>query len=336
MADYLSTFVVGLEEQVAELLPRRLAGARALRMLNGMVQYRYDGPARLIDKLPFLHNTYSVLIAFPRQAQDFEAMVAAAGSKRCHYLPGKETFRVRFVRENTFLSVPPKVLHAAERLVTKATGMRPSRGQAETELWYIIRSESMGYYAQLLTRKPDKTAPGALRGDLAYLIATLAQTDRDSVVLDPFCGSGALIRALRDHLPYGRLYASDSDAQAVGRLKREPLLTESQGEVRVADALTLAHLADASVDAVVTDPPWGDFKALPDEAAFYQRMLMSLRRVLKPDGRAVLLTARKRELAQAAAGGGFLVADTVHTLVNGKKTAAFVLLPRQENETESR
>lgn len=331
MADYLSTFVVGFEEQVAELLLRRLPGARPIRVLAGLVQYKYDGPTKLIETLPFLHNTFSLLIAFPKSAPDFDTMVAAAGSQRCHYLKGKETFRVRFTRENIFASVSPALLGKAERLIAGASGMRSSRGHAETELWYIIRSEGMGFYAQLLFSRSDKTAPGALRPDLAYLICSLAQSSRDSVIADPFCGSGSLIRQLRDQLPFRLLYASDSDAHAIERLKAEPLLKPGQGETRVADALMLTHLADASVDTVVTDPPWGDFKTLPDAAAFYQRVLLSLRRVLKPEGRVVLLTARKQELEQAAAVTGLRVVNIIHTLVNGKKAAVFVLSLRPDS-----
>ncbi len=334
MGDYLSTFVVGFEEQVEELLVRRLPGARPIRVMAGLVQYRYDGPARLIEKLPFLHNTFSLLIAYPKSVQGFDAMVTAAAKQRCRYLTGKDTFRVRFVNENTFSSVPPALLAKAEQLVERASGMRSSRSQAQTELWYIIRAEGTAYYAQLLIARPDKTAAGELRPDLAYLLCSLTETSRDSAVLDPFCGSGSLIRQLRDHLPYGRLYASDTDAQAIRRLKQDEMLDARQGEMRIADALTLAHLADASIDAVVTDPPWGDFAALADAGAFYAQMLRSMKRVLKPDGRAVVLTARKRELARAAQENGFSVVDTIHTLVNGKKAAAFVLTPRQEKAAE--
>lgn len=328
MADYLSTFAVGFEDTVAELMAKRLAGVRLTHVWDGLVQYRYDGPARLIEKLPFLRNTFALLRLFTGQELAFDRMVETVGRQRCHYAGGCDSFRVRFSRENTFAGVDGALMARAEQAVSRASGMRPSRGQAQTELWYIIRSEGVGFYAQLLYANADRTAPGALQPTLAYLICSLAATGRDSAVLDPFCGSGSLIRQMRDHLPHGMLYASDTDAAAIAALLAEPLVRPGQGQVCTADARRLDHLDDASIDAVVTDPPWGEYRALPDAAGFYRDLLLSLRRVLRPHGRAVLLTARRQELTAAAAAAGFCIENTIGTLVNGKKAAVFVLSPR--------
>ena len=56
------------------------------------------------------------------------------------------------------------------------------------------------------------------------------------------------------------------------------------------DALSLP-LPDASVDYIVTNPPWGRKVEIgADPRIFYDRIGDEVRRVLKPKGRAVVLT----------------------------------------------
>jgi 23S rRNA G2445 N2-methylase RlmL len=333
MADYLSTFAVGFEELAASLITRRLPGASIINLWGGMAQYRYSGPQKLVEKqLPFVHNTYALLKVCKGKNMTFEHMVSEAQGQRFRYQLGQDSFRVRFSNENVFERVPPSVMNMAEQLVKRATHMQVSRNDACTELWYIIRSEGIGFYAQLLFSRPDRSAAGNLRPELAYLLCVLAETDNDSVVLDSFCGSGILIKSLRDYLPYAMLYASDADRNAIARLTQEPLLQKNQGSVHLADARELPYLADNSIDAVVTDPPWGDYTPLTDVRQFYMETLSCLYRVLKPTGRVVLLTARKQELISAAHATGFVINNTFHTLVNGKKSAAFVMMPRTQND----
>lgn len=54
-------------------------------------------------------------------------------------------------------------------------------------------------------------------------------------------------------------------------------------------------------------------------------MLRSFRRILKPNGKAVVLTARKAELLAAAEAAGAIIRDQLNTLVNGKKAALFTV-----------
>ena len=79
------------------------------------------------------------------------------------------------------------------------------------------------------------------------------------------------------------------------------------------------------MDAIITDPPWGYYEEIEDIQVFYRGMFASFRRVLKPRGQVVLLSARKREAEAAAQEMGFPLRQRYDTLVNGKKAAVYLL-----------
>ncbi|KPV49829.1 hypothetical protein SE17_30415 [Kouleothrix aurantiaca] len=71
------------------------------------------------------------------------------------------------------------------------------------------------------------------------------------------------------------------------------------------EATLLRHIQqadDAGIDALVCNPPWGR-QVLPDAdmGAFYRALLGEAARVLRPGGRAVLLTDRVAEVGGALA-----------------------------------
>jgi tRNA G10 N-methylase Trm11 len=112
------------------------------------------------------------------------------------------------------------------------------------------------------------------------------------VFLDPFAGSGSIVRA-RMVLPYKRATFSDL---AVGKPHlRVPSEIRRRVTVLSEDALELPSISTGSVSSIVTDPPWGDHHRLEvDFSTFARRMLTSFDRVLDPrHGRLVLLLSRR-------------------------------------------
>jgi tRNA G10 N-methylase Trm11 len=79
---------------------------------------------------------------------------------------------------------------------------------------------------------------------------------------------------------------------------------------------------------IVTDPPWGEYQPLPVPSLdFYRKMLGESKRVLKPDGRMVVLIGRDREknFEDASISANFLVKEKLSILVAGKKATVFLL-----------
>lgn len=324
MAEYLSSFPTGFDRVVERRLPEVLRGARPLRVFDGLVHFRYEGDARDLRRVPFLNNTFCVLLSFP-SPPSFERMVASVCGGRRRYPIDRGTYRVRFSQSNRFTAVPKPLARRAEAAVQRDSKLQPDRVAPQTELWYIIRSEGVGFYGQLLHKREatEKTLHrGELRPELAHLMCACAQIRPEDTVADPFCGYGAIPKQLADGFSFSRLLVSDLDEEKLRLLQTAPFMRDRRAVLSREDALDWSA---RGVDAIVTDPPWGYYEDLGDIASFYTRMLSSFRRALSPGGRAVILSARKEELLQASARAGAHVDDRIDTLVNGKKAAVFTV-----------
>ena len=117
-----------------------------------------------------------------------------------------------------------------------------------------------------------------------------------------------------------KIYVSDIDEDKVKRLSFGP-----QVEICKADVFELSHIQDNSIDSIITDPPWGLWENIPDIEDFYNRMFVSFKRVLKPNGKMTILTARTVEFENAVKKAGLTIKDSLHTLVNGKKATLYGL-----------
>jgi tRNA G10 N-methylase Trm11 len=86
-------------------------------------------------------------------------------------------------------------------------------------------------------------------------------------------------------------------------------------------------ISPGEADAIITDPPWGIYKETAEPLqTFYDDMLTSFARLLKEDGRAVVLTAKKAEFELSLNKTPELRnVKTLHILVSGKKAAVYVM-----------
>ncbi|MCQ2593242.1 MAG: methyltransferase [Treponema sp.] len=85
-------------------------------------------------------------------------------------------------------------------------------------------------------------------------------------------------------------------------------------------------LQEKPLDFVITDPPWGFYEEIGDIKDFYEKMFDSLKKVLKKEGQIIILSARKEEIESVAEKCSFVITDSIHTLVNGKKAALYKMV----------
>lgn len=328
---FLGTFVPGTEEIVAAMLK---GTAQSVRLMSGAVEFEMNPGQRV--EAPCFNNLFRVLYSakarpdkvgldkFARSLPEASVDWSAARSKGER---GK-SFRLIASCQNELTGLSKAAKEALERRIAKETGMKVDRSLPDREFWVLARREGTAYFMKRLTRHKayDKLLhPGELHPELAYMMCWLAGSAE--TVLDPFCGYGAIPAQWKTRFPYRRLMAFDLNGEALA-YTREKLGQAPGLRIEKRDALALAEqFPPESVDAIVTDPPWGLYQGveMPLEE-FYRRMLGQFRALLKPRGRAVVLTAGKNELVSALEGTAGLALEVRYDiLASGKKCGLFVL-----------
>jgi 23S rRNA G2445 N2-methylase RlmL len=145
-----------------------------------------------------------------------------------------------------------------------------------------------------LERVPASTTPV-----IAAVLARLTKAGPDDVVLDPFCGAGTNLVQVAEMSAPARLLGSDLDRGALAKARANLDARGIEAQLWQADAARLPANPH-SVDRIVANLPFG--KRAGSHAAnveLYPAFLRRVRSVLRPTGRAVLLTEEKRLLRDA-------------------------------------
>ncbi len=186
----------------------------------------------------------------------------------------------------------------AQSALKQLPGWRLVDDNADVELWAQQAGRKLIVSVRLseadLRHRDYKESnrPAALRPTVAAALCWLSEPTDDDVFLDSMCGSGTILieRALMGR--YKQLLGGDIDAEAVRATIENFGPKHKPWDIQRWDARKLP-LEDQSVDAVVTNPPWGrQIGREADNVALYKAMMSEIARVLKPDGRAVLITSQ--------------------------------------------
>lgn len=327
MAEFISSFITGFQHVVEKNLPQILAGVKILHVFDGLVHYQYAGDSHNLDKIIYFNNTFFVLKTMKGKGLNFPSLVGAVSSEKKYYLINKGTFRVRFQNENQFVKVDKNISKKAEETVLYNSKLHLDRLSPTTEIWYSIRREEFAFCGQLISKREfteKNLNKGELRPEIAYLICCYADLNQDDVVAEPFCGYGSIPVQLIKKFRFQKLFASDIDKEKISiNMQKKQLKDNPQIDLSVNDAFVLPQIIDRSVDVVITDPPWGYFEQIDDIGEFYKKMFTSFKRILKENGRMIILSARKDEIEKAALEMNVQILSSLHTLVNGKKASLY-------------
>ncbi len=129
--------------------------------------------------------------------------------------------------------------------------------------------------------------PGVMMPRMARALTNLSLVRPGERIYDPFCGTGGILLEAREI--GARILGSDFDpVMAAGCRQNLP-----GSDVMIADA-TAIPLSDHSLDAVVTDLPYGQSVRIRAESMddLYDGSLAEIRRILRPGRRAVIVTHR--------------------------------------------
>lgn len=162
----------------------------------------------------------------------------------------------------------------------------------------------------------------SLRPTVAAAMARLAQVQAGQTVLDPMCGAGTILAEVHALGLRSRLLGGDEDAAALRAANVNLQFEKAQLEPWDARRLPLQ---DGTVDRVISNLPFGKQLSRPELIGpLYRRLLPEFQRVLRKDGRAVLLAADTTAMQDAARLVGWRSERRVSVRILGQKATIFV------------
>ncbi len=199
--------------------------------------------------------------------------------------------------------------------------LTPSAHLSKNDFWIIKRTSGVEFFTLRLSRakfKREVLQPGELRPELAHILCMAAGIKAKHAVLDMFAGYGAIpFEAVRG---FGckQVIAVDQ-TELPRRHENKEILW------RKASATRLDFIADASIDRIVTDPPWGVYGMNDELTTLYEQSTKEMLRVLKPGGVAVVLSGYDQAESVFEHTRGFVPIGRWNVLVSGKKASIFKL-----------
>lgn len=331
---FTSTFITGFAELIPTALRQALApkNCEIEHILDGLTVYSTDAAIKDVVTLPFFNNTFLHMVDFPTSYDIKQILNELNTTYNFHFglkirLPKNvRSFRLVISHENKTINPHPQYKSRVEAKIAKDLKLRIDPKKPDTEFWLVTRSEGYAFLGMRLTKHPDYTTSlpkGALRPELAYLITSLVPVQENGTILDPFAGSGSIVEACAKS-GWKRIIASDFVRDTVQRLKGRVRKFRNI-KVTQQDGLELSEITDSSVDAIITNPPWGNHFAI-DVTIFYPKFFSAAHRVLKEGGYLVILVENTRETHQVMKQiKGFTIENSFNTLVSGRKAQIYLL-----------
>lgn len=182
----------------------------------------------------------------------------------------------------------------------------------------VIRKIDRGDFAYRNPMRRPFFHPGVMMPITARALVNLSLAGQGDLLFDPFCGTGGVL--LEARLLGARVLGSDAEEAMIAGCRAN--LPEA--DLFLADA-TAMPLCDNSVDAVVTDLPYGQSVRIRAESMerLYSRSLAEIRRVLREGRRAVVVTHRE---IPAIAGEYFEIAGMFRQRVHKSLTRRIMVL----------
>ncbi len=333
-----STFLSGAQPLISSTLADLLPDASVKHLDDGIILYKTSSPPKSISALRFFQNSF-IILSFAENldpADPLKSLIkhiredeTLSSALKTAIASKSRTYKLQASVENQLTALHPIQRQKLEKRLGEY-GLHPSSSSPQCELWLMVRSEGYGFLGLRVPKHETYDQPlqkGELKQDLAYLLCLISQPKKTDTVLDPCAGSGAILGEWASSFPYQTLMMGDHDSSHQKDLQRIASHTKTI-TVGSWDAQTLIGISDASVDAIVTDPPWGKFAQDIDLPEFYRSMLIAFRRVIKKEGRVVLLMSREGCFEEILQSSSFKSDKVLDILVSGQKARIWLLYPK--------
>jgi len=344
--EYYLSVVRGLEEIAADEV--RARGALYTSTRPGKVFFRWTRSPDELVSLRAAMNVYAFVAereGCPPEAaaeiwlRDFAAQMdlgpALVRHAALHGRPTDPSFRITAVRSGEHEYTSQHVAAWAGDGVRVQTGWRVDLEHYDYEIEVeLVRDRVLcGLHVGPSWRERHKRVafhPASLNPTVAYAMILLVGVSDDDVFLDPACGGGTLLTERAAAGPARLILGGDIWERAI-RISLQNLAADEGPAVLVRWDAGRLPLAEASVDRVASNLPFGHRIGHGAVVrSFYRRLLPELSRVLRPGGRAALLTSRERWLGRAIKDNPLLEKEQALRIILGGKEAAIFLLVRSE------
>ena len=300
---------------------RRLPGARFGETLfaqdqNGILTFTYAGPPADLWQIRTAEDIFVMALTLDGLSRDWRDLrqIATAVRETAAFDHALQTFKqVRNLRRAPTYRVISRQYgrHQYRRkdvqaAVIKGVEARYPRWRltpdnANLEIWVNLLGSRLLAGLRLSDRtmrhryKKTQELPASLRPSVAAALVFLTDPAPDDIFLDPMCGSGTILLERRHAGPRRLLIGGDilADRAAISRQnllaqrkERPPAAVIYQGDGR------RLPFTDGSIDKVAANLPFGRQIGSPAAIrALYPRFFAELERLLRPNGRAVILSS---------------------------------------------
>lgn len=276
---------------------------------NGIVVFRYDGNPNDVLKLRSAEDVYWQALYVEKMARqkrvlgeihDMVATGEAVGRAVNQYLRYR-----KFSKPPTYRVISrlygkyPYRRKEFELAVLKGLNKRyprwmPVTDDAEIEIWANLLGSTLLIGLRISDRTmrhryEKEELPASLRPSVAGAMVYLTDPQPNDVFFDPMCGSGTILLERKAFGKYRRLLGGDVDESRVGVARRN--VKGRNVTIDTWDATDLP-LNTYAVDKVAVNLPFGKQIGDPDSLpALYNQTFAQLARVVKPNGRLVVLSS---------------------------------------------
>lgn len=335
---YASSYISGLGNEIEKWLKQIYSDCQIVYNFDGLIVYKTSQKQL---NLSFFNNTFLVLAYAKCSGGELNKDILTfvnninidfAKIREFQQVKGT-TFKILTYDKNQPSQIDYKNLKPIEKSIEKETGLKLGERKHDVDFVLSRRSENIILFMLKLTyqRKTEKDlGKGSLRPELAYILAKIADIKDTDVCMDMFCGSGAIPKQIIKNFTYNMIFASDIDEVKILKLKKEYKGNNKKLYIKQRDALNLDYFKDGFIDKIITDPPWNEYNSTGENfTEFYISSLTEISRLLKDDGKAVILMGNIKEFEQALNMVKTLTATQVfNILVNGKKANIYVLIKK--------